>query len=221
MAIYHKTLEYHGDTTVKREMNHDDIEFLLKLQHEMNTQDTTGTADPRFWVIKGSEKVKNNDDPDEYGLCVDGTLAADSTEETVKYLNEQIFSDWNGEKEECKIYQDDMLGYYNFKLSYKKLNGESDHDYLTKEEVNELLSDYGYDDVEVIGIEIRPFIYPNTMFITEKEAREHLESNDYHYSEDAHTYCMCAWRSPDVERLWKILREVKWDDRTDDDRRNY
>ena len=40
-----------------------------------------------------------------------------------------------------------MLGYYNFKLSYKKLNGESDHDYLTKEEVNELLSDHGYDDV--------------------------------------------------------------------------
>ena len=54
-------------------------------------------------------------------------------------------------------------------------------------------------------------MYPNTMFLTEKEARKHLERNYYHYSEDAHTYCMVAWRSPEVEKLWKILRETKWD----------
>ena len=63
----------------------------------------------------------------------------------------------------------------------------------------------------IIGISIRPFMYPNTMFLTEKEAREHLKRNYYHYSEDAHTYCMVAWRSPEVEKLWKILRETKWD----------
>lgn len=69
----------------------------------------------------------------------------------------------------------------------------------------------GHDDTMIIGISIRPFMYPNTMFLTEKEAREHLERNHYHYSEDAHTYCMVAWRSPEVEKLWKILRETKWD----------
>lgn len=37
------------------------------------------------------------------------------------------------------------------------------------------------------------------------------KENHYHYSEDAHTYCMVAWRSPEVEKLWKILRETKWD----------
>ena len=68
MAIFHKTLQYHEDTTEKRDISQEDIEFLKKLQLEMNTQDTTGTADPRFWVIKGSERVINNEDPDE--LCL-------------------------------------------------------------------------------------------------------------------------------------------------------
>ena len=61
MAIFHKTLQYHEDTTEKRDISQEDIEFLKKLQLEMNTQDTTGTADPRFWVIKGSERVINNE----------------------------------------------------------------------------------------------------------------------------------------------------------------
>ena len=52
MAIFHKTLHYHEDTTEKRDISQEDIEFLKRLQLEMNTQDTTGTADPRFWVIK-------------------------------------------------------------------------------------------------------------------------------------------------------------------------
>ena len=90
------------------------------------------------------------------------------------------------------------------------MSGEEDHEYFTVEELNSFLSDNGYDELKVFGISTKPVIYPNTMFLTEKDAREHLQSNDYHYSEDAHTYCMSAWRSPVVERLWKILREVRW-----------
>ena len=158
MAIFHKTLQYHEDTTEKRDISQEDIEFLKKLQLEMNTQDTTGTADPRFWVIKGSERVIDNENPDELVLQVDGSTVTSTTQE-----------------------------------------------------VNEFLANNGYDDVMIVGISIRPFMYPNTMFLTEKEAREHLKRNHYHYSEDAHTYCMVAWRSPEVEKLWKILRETKWE----------
>ena len=48
MAIFHKTLQYHEDTTEKRDISQEDIEFLKKLQLEMNTQDTTGTADHSY-----------------------------------------------------------------------------------------------------------------------------------------------------------------------------
>lgn len=32
MAIFHKTLQYHEDTTEKRDISQEDIEFLKKLQ---------------------------------------------------------------------------------------------------------------------------------------------------------------------------------------------
>ena len=172
MAIFHKTLQYHEDTTEKRDISQEDIEFLKKLQLEMNTQDTTGTA-----------------------------------EETVKYLNDNILPDCNIDRENCKI----ETGYtWDFKLTYTE-DGEEEYEDLSTQEVNEFLANNGHDDTMIIGISIRPFMYPNTMFLTEKEAREHLKRNYYHYSEDAHTYCMVAWRSPEVEKLWKILRETKWD----------
>lgn len=212
MAIYHKTLKYHEDETQKRDLTQEDIHFLLELQKEMNTQDTTETADPRYWVIKGSETCRNDLEPDEYGLLCDGSELASTMEETIKYLNENILPHCGDpEKNKCSIEPENPLcSSYEFVLNYKDFFGEEDHDYLTREELNEFLSDNGYSEVEVIGVAVRPVIYPNTMFLTEKAAREHLQKNDYHYSEDAHTYCMCAWRSPDVERLWKILREVRW-----------
>ena len=103
MAIFHKTLQHHEDTTEKRDISQEDIEFLKRLQLEMNTQDTTGTADPRFWVIKGSERVVDNENPDELVLQVDGSTVTSTTEETVKYLNDNILPDCNIDRENCKI----------------------------------------------------------------------------------------------------------------------
>ena len=86
----------------KWDISQEDIEFLKRLQLEMNTQDTTGTADPRFWVIKGSERVVDNEDPDELVLQVDGSTVTSTTEETVKYLNDNILPDCNIDRENCK-----------------------------------------------------------------------------------------------------------------------
>ena len=60
MARYHKHLRYHEDTTEKHPLTVEEILFLMELQKEMNTQDQVGQADPRFWVIKGTER--------EYGI---------------------------------------------------------------------------------------------------------------------------------------------------------
>lgn len=206
MAIYHKTLQYHEDTTEKRSLNDNDIKFLLELQKEMNTQDTTGTAEPRFWVIKESVRVEDNEDPTDFDVVVGGECKGAGTEETVKYVNGQIFADLNDD-EDYEMVVDDAE---QLKIVSRE-DGEV-FEYETLEEMNEFFYDNGWHNTRLIGYFRKPYIYPNTMFLTEKEAREHLERNHYHYSSDAHTYCMCAWRSPEVERLWKILQEVKWDE---------
>ena len=83
-------------------------------------------------------------------------------------------------------------------------DGEEEYEDLIAEEVNEFLANNGYDDVRIVGISFRPVVYPNTMFLTEKEAREHLERNHYHYSEDADTTmreCVIARRVKSSEML--------------------
>lgn len=43
------------------------------------------------------------------------------------------------------------------------------------------------------------------MFLTESDARLHLDSNPHHYSEDAHTYVKHAWRAPQLRLFFKSL----------------
>lgn len=48
------------------------------------------------------------------------------------------------------------------------------------------------------------------MFLTNRSCKEHIRANHYHYNADAHSYAMTAWRSPEVERLFKILDVIDW-----------
>ena len=53
-------------------------------------------------------------------------------------------------------------------------------------------------------------IYPDTMFLTNRSCKKHIELNHYHYDANVHSYAMTAWRSPEVEQLWNILQKVDW-----------
>ena len=50
----------------------------------------------------------------------------------------------------------------------------------------------------------------DTFFLTLREAQKHIARNSYNYRENPHPYAMTAWRSPQVEQLYKILQEVDW-----------
>lgn len=168
MAIYHKDFQYHEDSTSKKELSCEDRAFLLKLQTELNTQDTAGTADPRFWVIKGSETYRNDDEPEEYGLICGGEVVACTTKETLEYLNGHIMPQ-NPDKDECTISHEESIC-FDFVLKYKEL-GEEDQGLFSMEELNEYLSEVYIDPCELFGLSSRSVIYPNTMFLTEKITR--------------------------------------------------
>ena len=38
-------------------MTKEEVDFLLQLQKEMNTQDSLGNADPRYWVIMSMWRI--------------------------------------------------------------------------------------------------------------------------------------------------------------------
>jgi hypothetical protein len=94
------------------------------------------------------------------------------------------------------------------------LDGGDENEPMSEEledlhDINNWLEEQGF-DYNVISYKVMPKIYEDTMFLTQKAAEDHLRSNDYHYSDDAHTYAMTSWRNYETAKLWKILQEVDW-----------
>ena len=75
-------------------------------------------------------------------------------------------------------------------------------------EVEEIRAEYleAHPDDSIDFLVRRRFISSNSLFLTLREATEHLKANWYHYEKGACPYCMCAFRSPQFERLIKLLR---------------
>ncbi|OSA95655.1 UNVERIFIED_ORG: hypothetical protein B2H93_04340 [Clostridium botulinum] len=173
-------------------MKNEYIEFLKNLQHEMLTQDTVGQADPRFWAVMETKRRYGIDD--KYGY--DGSV---------------IIGD---EGEECEI---DMNSIYNWIQKDLEIecfyNGK---DIIIEENILSDVEDViNYLNICTNGIyticnyKDEDIIVQNTMFLTLRECEEHIKRNSYHYTKP-HPYAMTAWRSPQVERLYKILQETNW-----------
>lgn len=65
------------------------------------------------------------------------------------------------------------------------------------------------DDYFLVPVQKVRRIASDTFFMTLREAKEHIERNRHHYRAPQ-AYAMTAWRSPQVEKLWKLLQEVDW-----------
>ena len=89
-----------------------------------------------------------------------------------------------------------------------------DHYNLVDQDGNKLAElDSPLDDIgKLMCVPVRRVerIAHNTMFLTVRECREHIERNHYHYR-NPHPYAMTAWRSPQIEKLVEILQTVDWE----------
>lgn len=187
-------------------LSKDDIVFLKELQHEMITQDHVGQAAPRFWVVRGTEKTYwiDLDECDGVEMISEDECetVADGIEEIVDYLKENM----------------NLEEYYNIKLDTEygfelELEEKEDRPYEYITTFNEL-ADFiknNYDGYYIVGYKNMEKNYDNTFFLTNRECKNHISANYYHYSDDAHSYAMTAWRAPEVSRLWNILDKINWD----------
>lgn len=172
-------------------LNEDDARFLKGLQDELNSQPTLGTADPKFWVVmsKRWEPCFGDDEPD--GAFVDGEPERidDIAEEVYRVL----------EEDEGDDAADAWASSYDVRMP-----SEGVFDFRGC--ADDLFEEY----TRVVGGDVTPAVLveraaENTMFLTLREAEEHIAANSYHYIEPR-PFCMCAWRSPQVERLVHVLR---------------
>ena len=212
MAKFWDNLKYHEDTVKKEKLTKEDITFLKDLQKELNTEDTVGTASPRFWVIKQPERVYHIDkDEAEHYMFIETDshceLTLEDLKEKLEYLFDENLKDIKIEYNELifKYYDEDFEEEEEYTIDFDNNSFSSDN---TIGKILELLKD----EVEVFYYKEIDVIVPNCLFLTQIDAENHLRNNDYHYHEEARTYCMCGWRSPRLEKLINILSKTDFDD---------
>lgn len=185
-------------------MNKEDVEFLKDLQHEMLTQDKVCQASPRFWVVRHT--VRDYGINEEYA---DGYIViGDDGEEY--YKGESI----SNLETVCKWLKDDFEIDCEFNesnwIEVKGTFDDDDESLFGIEDVINHLEGLGYDQYQVSYYKDEERIVEDTMFLTNKSCKEHIQANSYHYNKP-HSYAMTAWRSPQVEKLYKILENTNWD----------
>lgn len=194
MAKYWDHLKKHPDNVEKHKITDAEIQFLKKLQEEMNTQDHVGQADPRYWVIRDYDKVygDNLNNPD--GIVIydsEGCNALMEVEYQFFKLDETIEEILRRFKEDEYELSEETIE--NIKLAY---------DFSTLVEYLKEIEEYDFTIMEYQEIPV-----DKGMFFTHDAAERHLKSNEHHYCDHAHTYAHTAWRSKE-EPLWSILQTV-------------
>lgn len=183
MAVFQKT-KRRADTAVKRKLSPDDIAFLKTLQTELNTQDDMCQADPRFWVIAGTKETITTQGFEDETYVIDT--------ETGEPIDKNLANALAELKAAAQNAGIDV----------------SEHDSI--EDILERLDDAGIHRYEMQYVKTEKHIYPDTMFLTHKDAENHLRQFGYNYDRTAHAFAMTAQRSPSVKTLWEILQHVDW-----------
>lgn len=166
-------------------MKQTDIDFLKNLQHELNTQDNCGNAEPVFWGIM--EKTTR--------ACPDGCG------DLVVYY---------GPDHETEM---DITGVIEMVNERNEFSNDVFEEWLDiqknrPDEIIEFLNDHGF---EITAGELAYDYKLSTdtgAFLTLKAAREYLEKFGYNHPKGSHTFAMTAFRNFELERLLNIIKTM-------------
>lgn len=210
---------YHEDTKEKHSLTQEELAFLRELQKELNTQDTMCQADPRFWVIAGYKEVQTDEDNAENTIIIDNGSGEVAAETNLDSINQWLETQINPEYKKLMqanlkaVLEQNRIKIKEFRPDGRPSDGpETDWQHI--QDLFDRLSYMGADSIEnfqVCYLRQEHYVYPDTMFLTHKEAEDHLRAYGYNYDKNAHAYAMTAHRSPAVEKLWKILQTVNWE----------
>ncbi|MGE9752727.1 hypothetical protein ACQP3R_07360 [Bacillus inaquosorum] len=152
----------------------------------MKTQDIDGQAAPRFWTVGDYEWVEaREENAERYSVYLPNIAES--------YVLDDYLEEIKEDSELSKEVQTELQ--------------EIEEDY---DDAIEWIQKYIDEGAELIPERKVHIIQPNTMFLTKVEAKRHIRLNKHHYTSEAHTYAMTAWRALKVERLLNILETFEW-----------
>lgn len=213
MATFQEERHY-ADSITKHPISAEDVEFLKKLQTELNTQSARGNAQPVFWVIKGQQlRAATKEEATVFTLTFCGVdFDVTTTDGIHAFLTSDEFSEYMREcGHELRVERREPEGIL------VELDPSGDDPFSETLQTTADLQAFLEDDagapdyyVEWNYSAMKPHVYEDTLFLTHVECQNHLRKYGYNYDETAHAFAMTATRSPEFERLLKTLRTVDW-----------
>ena len=178
-------------------MNKQDLEFLIDLQHELNTQENDGNADPLYWgIIEDVTRPAYDGCGDGFFAVYDGESYYDYNIDTLK----EILSDEAVEFNDEELSDEELEERLAEKLA--EINAA-----VTLHGLKELFDD----EIELYDYESTYEVITGTgAFLTKREAKRYAETYYYNHK-NARTYALTAYRNFELERLLKILKETNWE----------
>lgn len=204
MAQYQKTYP-REDTVPRRALTAEDIDFLAKLQTTLNTQDTMGNADPRFWVIRQTERIPcAEDEADSCRVVFDDEPVAGDMFDFIGHLKSRF---------ENKIKAIMAHPDAGTRIQFLDNDGRVETEQICQniQDILDALENAGLSDgYEVYWEKHVPANVQDTLFLTHQDCEAHLRAYSYNYEPDAHAFAMTAVRSPRFEQLIRLLQTVDW-----------
>lgn len=164
----------------------EDYEFLKDLQHELNTQENDGQADPIYWSVMDYLPQPMPDGcGDAFIYMGDGDVM--TTEEAVQYIEENL-----------RDYREELQEKWK----------DVDKDWMN-EVVGFIHDEMEISECHVVWMEEKEFISHETgAFLTKRACKQYIERFGYNHNKP-HTYAMTAYRNFEYERLLKILKTME------------
>ena len=177
---------------MKVNLSNEEYEFLKELQHELNTQETDGNAQPVFWGVEETVEECRGEygdfGGDPYIRYDDGKW---TLEEAIEEVNENIID-----------YPQDIISEWE------------DVDKTCVEDVYEFMSErLKWDTVYgVVYIEKVERVTPFTgAFLTKRACKNYIERYGYNHN-NPHTYAMTAYRNFELQKLVNIIKNLTFEE---------
>jgi hypothetical protein len=172
-------------------MDKSDKEFLLALQHELNTQDNCGNREPVYWLIREDHTEPTS------GEYADGWAIYD--DEGMEMGKENDIE---------SVIQD-----------IKKFSGADIHPDLMErledvdgpEDLIDTLEDMDIHDYNIAWLRHTGRYANDAMFITLQDCKDHIAKYGYNYK-NPRPYANTADRSPKFEHLLDIIKKTNWEE---------
>lgn len=165
----------------------DEIKFLKELQDELNTQETFGQADPRFWVVEQERWYPCPKGYEDRIVVYDHDACCTMTlEEGVRTVFDNIETFLGNDA--ATEWLDDWCITLDDRFDAWPMSGRA------VDALEDAASTYDM-PFEVVYEQRHNEYVPDTMFLTYRECCEHIEKNDCHYR-NPRPFAMTAWRSP-------------------------